>query len=143
LLLDEYGINLDGKRVVVAGRSNLVGKPMALMALKRNATVTICHSHTENLSEITKTADVLISAAGKALIEEDMIKSGGIIADVGIFRDDAGKIRGDVNFEEVSKKASYISPVPGGVGPMTIASLMMNTVKLYKIQIAESLRAPR
>lgn len=133
-LLDEYGINLDGKHVVVIGRSNLVGKPMAQLTLKRNATVTICHSHTKNLSDITKTADVLISAVGEVLIEDDMMKDDCVVIDVGIFRDCNGKVRGDVNFETVSKKASCITPVPGGVGPMTIASLMVNTVKLYKEQ---------
>ncbi len=139
LMLDEYGINLDGKHVVVLGRSNLVGKPMALMALKRNATVTICHRHTKNLKEITKTADVLISAVGEVLVEDDMIKSNCVVVDVGIFKDNNGKIRGDVNFDTVSKKASYISPVPGGVGPMTITSLMLNTVELYKKQNKRSL----
>lgn len=131
LLLDEYGINLDGKHVVVVGRSNLVGKPMSLMALKRNATVTTCHSHTRNLTEIIKTADVLISAVGEVLIEEEMVNEDCVIVDVGIFRDINGKIRGDVNFETVSQKVSHISPVPGGVGPMTIASLMLNTYELY------------
>lgn len=133
-LLDEYKINLEGKHVVVIGRSNLVGKPAAQLALKRNATVTVCHSHTKNLSDITKTADVLISAVGEVLIEDDMMKDDCVVIDVGIFRDCNGKVRGDVNFETVSKKASYITPVPGGVGPMTIASLMVNTVKLYKEQ---------
>lgn len=138
-LLDEYGINLDGKHVVVIGRSNLVGRPMAQMALMRNATVTICHSHTKNLESITKTADVLISAVGEVLIEDDMMKDDCVVIDVGISRGGNGKIRGDVNFETVSKKVAYISPVPGGVGPMTIASLMVNTVKLYKEQIKRSL----
>lgn len=133
-LLDEYKINLEGKHVVVIGRSNLVGKPAAQLALKRNATVTVCHSHTKNLSDITKTADVLISAVGEVLIEDDMMKDDCVVIDVGIFRDCNGKVRGDVDFETVSKKASYITPVPGGVGPMTIASLMVNTVKLYKEQ---------
>ena len=133
-LLDEYKINLEGKHVVVIGRSNLVGKPAAQLALNRNATVTVCHSHTKNLSDITKTADVLISAVGEVLIEDDMMKDDCVVIDVGIFRDCNGKVRGDVDFETVSKKASYITPVPGGVGPMTIASLMVNTVKLYKEQ---------
>ena len=134
LLLDEYGINLDGKHVVVVGRSNLVGKPMALMALRRNATVTICHSHTKDLAGITKTADVLISAVGEVLIEEDMVNMNSIVVDVGISRDSEGKIRGDVEFEKVSNVVSYISPVPGGVGPMTIASLMLNTYDLFMKQ---------
>jgi len=134
LLLDEYGINLDGKHVVIVGRSNLVGKPMALMALKRNATVTICHSHTKNLAKITKTADILISAVGEVLIEEDMVNMNSIVVDVGISRNSEGKLCGDVNFENVSNVVSYISPVPGGVGPMTIASLMLNTYELYLSQ---------
>lgn len=130
LLLDEYNIEIEGKHVVVIGRSNLVGKPVAQMLLDRNATVTICHSKTKNLAEITKTADILISAVGKNVVGEKYIKNNCVVVDVGIFRDEAGKIRGDVDFENVSKLASYISPVPGGVGPMTIASLMLNTVEL-------------
>lgn len=130
LLLDEYGIELEGKNVVVVGRSNLVGKPVAQMLLKRNATVTMCHSHTKNLSEITKTADIVVSAVGKKVIGEKMLKSNCVVVDVGIFRDENGKISGDVDFENVSKIAAYVSPVPGGVGPMTIASLMLNTVEL-------------
>lgn len=130
LLLDEYGIELNGKNVVVIGRSNLVGKPVAQMLLKENATVTMCHSHTKNLSQITKTADIIVSAVGKKVIGEKMLKSDCVIVDVGIFRDENGKISGDVDFENASKIAAYISPVPGGVGPMTIASLMLNTVEL-------------
>ena len=130
LLLDEYNIDVEGKHVVVIGRSNLVGKPVAQMLLNRNATVTICHSKTKNLSEITKTADILISAVGKNVVGEKYIKNNCVVVDVGIFKDDDGKIRGDVDFENVSKHCSYISPVPGGVGPMTIASLMLNTVEL-------------
>lgn len=130
LLLDEYNIKLEGKNIVVVGRSNLVGKPVAQMLLKRNATVTMCHSHTQNLSEITKTADIIVSAVGKKVIGEKMLKSDCVVIDVGIFRDENGKISGDVDFENVSKTAAYISPVPGGVGPMTIASLMLNTVEL-------------
>jgi len=132
LLLDEYNIKLDGKNIVVVGRSNLVGKPVAQMLLKRNATVTMCHSHTKNLSEITKTADIIVSAVGKKVIGEKMLKSDCVVIDVGIFRDENGKISGDVDFENVSKTAAYISPVPGGVGPMTIASLMLNTVELAR-----------
>ena len=131
LLLDEYNIELNGKHVVVIGRSNLVGKPVAQMLLKRNATVTMCHSHTKNLSEITKTADIVVSAVGKNVIGEKMLKSDCVVIDVGIFRDVEGKVRGDVDFESVSKIAAYISPVPGGVGPMTIASLMLNTVEVF------------
>ena len=132
LLLDEYNIKLEGKNIVVVGRSILVGKPVAQMLLKRNATVTMCHSHTKNLSEITKTADIIVSAVGKKVIGEKMLKSDCVVIDVGIFRDENGKISGDVDFENVSKTAAYISPVPGGVGPMTIASLMLNTVELAR-----------
>lgn len=130
LLLDEYNIELEGRHVVVVGRSNLVGKPVAQLLLKRNATVTMCHSHTKNLANITKTADIVVSAVGKNVIGEKMLKSNCVVVDVGIFRDENGKISGDVDFENVSKVAAYISPVPGGVGPMTIASLMLNTVEL-------------
>lgn len=130
LLLDEYNIELEGRHVVVVGRSNLVGKPVAQLLLKRNATVTMCHSHTKNLANITKTADIIVSAVGKNVIGEKMLKSNCVVVDVGIFRDENGKISGDVDFENVSKVAAYISPVPGGVGPMTIASLMLNTVEL-------------
>ena len=132
LLLDEYCINPDGKHVVVVGRSNLVGKPVSQMLLKRNATVTMCHSHTKNLTDITKTADIVVSAVGKNVIGEKMLKSNCVVVDVGIYRDENGKVRGDVDFENISKIAAYISPVPGGVGPMTIASLMLNTVELFE-----------
>ena len=138
-LLAEYDIPLDGKHVVVVGRSNIVGKPMSIMALNKNATVTICHSHTKNLKDITKTADILISAVGEVLIEEDMVKKDCVVIDIGISRNSAGKIHGDVNFETVSNIASYISPVPGGVGPMTILSLMSNTYELYCAQKKRSL----
>ena len=130
LLLDEYNIELEGRHVVVVGRSNLVGKPVAQLFLKRNATVTMCHSHTKNLANITKTADIVVSAVGKNVIGEKMLKSNCVVVEVGIFRDENGKISGDVDFENVSKVTAYISPVPGGVGPMTIASLMLNTVEL-------------
>ena len=132
LLLDEYNIELDGKHAVVVGRSSIVGRPLSQMLLNRNATVTVCHSHTKNLSQITKTADILISAVGKNIIKGEMLKSDCVVIDVGIFKDEYGKTRGDVDFETSSKIASYISPVPGGVGPMTIASLMLNTVELFK-----------
>ena len=132
ILLDEYKIPLEGKHVVIVGRSNIVGRPLSQMILNRNATVTVCHSYTKNLAEITKTADVLISAVGKNIIEGKMIKLGCVVIDVGIFKDENGKTRGDVDFENVSKIASYITPVPGGVGPMTIASLMLNTVELFE-----------
>ena len=137
LLLDEYGINPDGKHAVVVGRSNIAGKPAALMLLSRNATVTVCHSHTKNLANMTKTADILISAVGKKIIERNMLKKDCVVVDVGIFKDETGKVRGDVDFESVSQTASYISPVPGGAGPMTIAALMLNTVELYCLQNPE------
>ena len=134
LLLDEYNIEIAGKHVVIVGRSNIVGKPLSQMMLNKNATVTVCHSHTENLPEITKTADIIISAVGKNIIEgEKMLKSGCVVVDVGIFKDSTGRTRGDVDFENASKIASYISPVPGGVGPMTITSLMLNTIELFEI----------
>ena len=132
LLLDEYGIKIEGKHVVVVGRSNIVGRPLSQMLLNRNATVTICHSHTKNLVQITKTADIVVSAVGKNIIEGEMLKPDCVIVDVGIFKDESGKTRGDVDFESASQVASYISPVPGGVGPMTIASLMLNTVELFE-----------
>lgn len=132
LMLDEYNIELDGKHAVVVGRSSIVGRPLSQMLLNRNATVTVCHSHTKNLSQITKTADILISAVGKNIIKGEMLKSDCVVIDVGIFKDEYGKTRGDVDFEASSKIAAYISPVPGGVGPMTIASLMLNTVELFK-----------
>ncbi len=132
LLLDEYGIDLEGKHAVIVGRSNIVGKPLAQMLLSRNATVTICHSHTKNLSEITKTADILISAVGEKIIEENFVKPNSVVIDVGIFKDDNGKTRGDVAFEKIAPLTSFITPVPGGVGPMTIASLMLNTVELFE-----------
>ena len=132
LLLDEYNIEIEGKHVVIVGRSNIVGKPLSQMMLNKNATVTICHSHTKNLSQITKTADILVSAVGKNIIEGEMLKTDCVIVDVGIFKDENGKTRGAVDFESASKIASFISPVPGGVGPMTIASLMLNTVELFE-----------
>ena len=132
LLLDEYNIEIEGKHVVIVGRSNIVGKPLSQMMLNKNATVTICHSHTKNLSQITKTADILVSAVGKNIIEGELLKTDCVIVDVGIFKDENGKTRGDVDFESASKIASFISPVPGGVGPMTIASLMLNTVELFE-----------
>lgn len=132
-LLDEYYIDLTGKHFVVVGRSNIVGKPLAQMALNRNATVTICHSKTKNLSEITKTADILVSAVGaNKIIKSDMIKNNCIIVDAGTSKID-GKLVGDVDFENAFELASYITPVPGGVGPMTIACLMENACKLFKL----------
>ncbi len=134
LMLDHYGIEIEGKHAVVIGRSNLVGKPVAQMLLNRNATVTLCHSKTKNLTEITKTADILISAVGKKVVGENMLKNNCVVIDVGIFRGENGKICGDVDFDKVAKTTSYISPVPGGVGPMTIASLMLNTFELATIE---------
>ena len=134
LMLDHYGIEIEGKHAVVIGRSNLVGKPVAQMLLNRNATVTLCHSKTKNLTDITKTADILISAVGKKVVGENMLKNNCVVIDVGIFRDENGKICGDVDFDKVAKTTSYISPVPGGVGPMTIASLMLNTFELATIE---------
>lgn len=134
LLLDEYGISLKGKRVVVVGRSNLVGKPMSLMMLYRDATVTICHSKTENLGSITRGADIIVSAAGYPIINSTMVREGAVVIDVGIFRDENGKLRGDVDYDSVAPLTSYISPVPGGVGPMTITALMLNTYELYLLQ---------
>lgn len=133
-LLDMHNIQIEGKHAVVVGRSNIVGKPIAQMLLNRNATVTICHSKTVNLQEMTKTADILISATGRKIIFENMVKEGATVIDVGIFKDENGNITGDVDFENVKNKTSYITPVPKGVGPMTIACLMKNTLHLYHIQ---------
>jgi methylenetetrahydrofolate dehydrogenase (NADP+)/methenyltetrahydrofolate cyclohydrolase len=131
-LIKQTGQSMAGKHVVVVGRSNIVGKPVALLALYENATVTICHSKTDNLSAITRTADIIIAAVGKPnMITDDMIKSGAIVIDVGINRVD-GKLIGDVDFQQVKEKASYITPVPGGVGPMTITMLLKNTVESCK-----------
>lgn len=130
-ILKRYNIQISGKHAVIVGRSNIVGKPVSLMLLKENATVTMCHSKTENLSEITKTADILISATGKRVITKDMVKQGATVIDVGIIRNSEGKLEGDVDFEEVKDVAGFLTPVPGGVGPMTIASLMKNTLHLF------------
>lgn len=130
-ILKKYNIQIAGKHAVIVGRSNIVGKPVSLMLLKENATVTMCHSKTENLAEITKTADILISATGKRVITKDMVKKGATVIDVGIIRNAEGKLEGDVDFENVKDVAEYITPVPGGVGPMTIASLMKNTLSLF------------
>lgn len=134
-MLEEYGIEIEGKNAVVIGRSNIVGKPLAQCLLAKNATVTICHSRTKNIHEITNNADILIAALGKPKYVKDfMVKDGAVVIDVGINRTDDGKLVGDVDFDSVSKKASYITPVPGGVGPMTIAMLMNNVIKATKIQ---------
>ena len=126
-LLDEYRIPLDGAECVVIGRSQIVGKPMALQLLERNATVTICHSHTKNLAEVTSRADILISAVGKAhMITPEYVKEGAVVIDVAMNRDENGKLCGDVDFDSVKERVSAITPVPGGVGPMTVAMLMKN-----------------
>lgn len=127
-LLEKSGIDVAGKHAVVLGRSDTVGKPMAMLLLNANATVTICHSKTENLKEICSSADILVSAIGKPkFVTEDMVKEGAVVIDVGINRDENGKLCGDVDFENVKEKVSHITPVPGGVGPMTITMLMHNT----------------
>ena len=132
-MLEAYDIDVQGKNVVIIGRSNIVGKPLIQCMLKKNGTVTVCHSKTQNIKDITKNADILIAALGKAkFVTEDMVKDGAVIIDVGINRNEDGKLVGDVDFENVEKKASYITPVPGGVGPMTIAMLMTNVVKAAK-----------
>ena len=132
-MFEEYNIDLTGKNVVILGRSNIVGKPLIHCCLNKNATVTSCHSKTQNLAQKAKEADILISAIGKAnFVTADMVKDGAVVIDVGINRLDNGKITGDVDFESVKEKASYITPVPKGVGPMTIASLMENTVLLFE-----------
>ena len=137
-MFEEYDIDLNGKDVVILGRSNIVGRPLIQCCLQKNATVTICHSKTKNLIEHTKRADIIISAIGKPkFITEDMVKKGVVVIDVGINRDENGKLVGDVDFENVEKKASYITPVPGGVGPMTIAMLMHNVIKATKEQYKE------
>ena len=134
-MLEEYNIPIEGKHAVVIGRSNIVGKPLSQCLLNKNATITTCHSKTENLKEITKTADILISAVGKVnMVTADMVKEGATVIDVGMNRNDEGKLVGDVDFENVKEKASYITPVPGGVGPMTIAMLMNNVIKATKKQ---------
>ena len=134
-MLEEYNIPIEGKRAVIIGRSNIVGKPLIQCLLNKNATVTICHSRTKNIEEITKEADILIAALGKPkFVKENMVKENAVVIDVGINRNEEGKLVGDVDFENVSKKASYITPVPGGVGPMTIAMLMNNVVKAAKQQ---------
>jgi methylenetetrahydrofolate dehydrogenase (NADP+)/methenyltetrahydrofolate cyclohydrolase len=128
-LISRTGIELAGKEAVVVGRSNIVGKPIALLLLERHATVTICHSRTKNLPQVTARADVLVAAVGRPhMITGGMVKKGAVVIDVGVNRLESGKLAGDVAFEEVCAKASYITPVPGGVGPMTIAMLMRNTL---------------
>ena len=132
-MLEEYKIEIQGKNAVVIGRSNIVGKPLAQCLLNKNATVTICHSKTKNIAEIAKQADILVAALGKPkFVTADMVKDGAVVIDVGINRNENGKLVGDVDFENIEPKASYITPVPGGVGPMTIAMLMTNVAKAAK-----------
>ena len=134
-MLHSYDISVSGKNCVVIGRSNIVGKPMAMLLLHENATVTICHSKTVNLSEVCSQADILVAAVGRPkFVTADMVKEGAVVIDVGMDRDENGKLCGDVDFENVKDKCSYITPVPGGVGPMTIATLMKNTIKACKLQ---------
>ena len=131
-MLKNAGVELDGKNAVVVGRSNIVGLPVAKLLLNENATVTICHTHTRNLGEITRNAEILIVAVGAArLIKEEMVGKGAVVIDVGMNRDENGKLCGDVDFENVAPKCSLISPVPGGVGPMTICCLMENTIECF------------
>ncbi len=133
-MLAYENIEVEGKTCVVIGRSNIVGKPMGMLLLHKNGTVTICHSRTKNLKEVCKTADILVAAVGKAnFVTEDMVKEGAVVIDVGMNREN-GKLCGDVDYEAVSRKTSYITPVPGGVGPMTIAMLMQNTLTAAKKQ---------
>ena len=134
-LLDEYGIEIQGKNCVVIGRSNIVGKPMSMLLLHRHGTVTICHSRTRNLKEICANADILVAAVGKAgFVTADMVKEGAAVIDVGINRNADGKICGDVCTAEAAERAAFITPVPGGVGPMTITMLMKNTLKAARLQ---------
>lgn len=132
-MLKHYNIDIAGKHCVIIGRSNIVGKPMAMLMLKHNATVTVCHSRTQNLAEITKQADILVAAVGRPnFVTADMVKDGAVVLDVGINRMADGKLCGDVDFDAVCEKTSYITPVPGGVGPMTITMLLKNTLEAAK-----------
>lgn len=134
-LIHSTGVEVSGKECVVIGRSNIVGKPMAMLLLHENATVTICHSKTKNLAEVCRRAEILVSAVGKAdFVTGDMIRDGAVVIDVGMNRGAEGKLCGDVKFDEAEKKASFITPVPGGVGPMTIAMLMKNTLMAKRLQ---------
>lgn len=134
-LIHSTGVEISGKECVVIGRSNIVGKPMAMLLLHENGTVTICHSRTKNLAEVCRRADILVAAVGRPnFVTADMVKEGAVVIDVGINRLDNGKLCGDVKFDEVSEKAGWITPVPGGVGPMTIATLMKNTLTAAKLQ---------
>ena len=133
-MLDEYGIHPEGRHCVILGRSNIVGKPQALMMLERNATVTVCHSRTPDLARCCRAADILVSAVGRrGLVTADMVKEGAVVIDVAMNRNEAGKLCGDVDYDAVAKKASHITPVPGGVGPMTRAMLMVNTLQAARL----------
>ncbi len=132
-MLEYYNIDIKGKEAVVVGRSNIVGKPVAMLLLHRHATVTLCHSRTRDLAEVTRRADILVAAIGRAnFITADMVKDGAVVIDVGINRNEEGKLTGDVDFQAVQEKASFITPVPGGVGPMTISMLLWNTLESAK-----------
>ncbi|MBU5461383.1 bifunctional methylenetetrahydrofolate dehydrogenase/methenyltetrahydrofolate cyclohydrolase FolD [Lachnoclostridium sp. MSJ-17] len=134
-MLHSYDITVEGKECVVIGRSNIVGKPMGMLLLHENGTVTICHSRTKNLAEVCRRADILVAAVGiPKFVKADMVKEGAVVIDVGMDRDENGKLCGDVDFENVKEKCSFITPVPGGVGPMTISTLMKNTLKACKLQ---------
>ena len=134
-MLHSYDIPVEGKECVVIGRSNIVGKPMGMLLLHENGTVTICHSRTKNLAEVCRRADILVAAVGiPKFVKADMVKEGAVVIDVGMDRDENGKLCGDVDFENVKDKCSFITPVPGGVGPMTISTLMKNTLKACKLQ---------
>ena len=134
-ILRYYAIPVEGKRCVVIGRSNIVGKPMAALLMHANGTVTVAHSRTRDLAQVTRQADILVAAIGKAkFVTSDMVKDGAVVVDVGMNRGEDGKLCGDVDFDSVKEKCSYITPVPGGVGPMTIAMLMQNTLMAYRVQ---------
>ena len=134
-MLESSGITIEGKHAVIVGRSNIVGKPLAVMLLNRGATVTVCHSKTKDVGAETRKADILCAAVGKAkMITADMVKPGAVVIDIGVSRDEEG-LKGDVDFEAVKEVASYITPVPGGVGPMTVASLIKNCVAAKKLQV--------
>ena len=133
-MLERYNIDMEGKNAVIIGRSNIVGKPLIQCLLKKDVTVTVCHSKTKNIAEITKKADIIVALGKAKFVTKDMVKEGAVVIDVGINRNKDGKLEGDVDFEEVEKIASYITPVPGGVGPMTIAMLMDNVVKACKLK---------
>jgi methylenetetrahydrofolate dehydrogenase (NADP+)/methenyltetrahydrofolate cyclohydrolase len=137
-MLESIGYDLNGKHAVVIGRSNIVGKPMALMLLQKDATVTVAHSRTQNLKELTLQADVIVAAVGKRnVLTADMVKPGAVVLDVGMNRNDEGKLCGDVDFDGVKEVAGYITPVPGGVGPMTITMLLVNTLESAQRALSE------